>query len=188
MSDRDEIDDDADWFGKNHAKKVDRILKRALQRARERGLKAAEAAGGPNVFRDTMAAARSSYVRTLKKAIVKQAATTQKSVRVETGRGRNFHLRIDTLKPNPDGKSAGGKAAASNQYIERENAVEIGEVDLWATVDRQKGLSTNRKVRSQGDALSVACEAARQSADRKALYRVNRRRYPPTIRDTGFSS
>lgn len=140
MSDQDELDDDVEWFGKNHAKKIDRILKRALQRARDRGLKAAEAGGGPNVFKDTMAAARASYTRTMKKAVVKQAGVTQKSVRVETPRGRNFHLRVDTLKPNSDGKSAAGKAAASNQYIERENAVEIGEVDIWATVDRQKEL------------------------------------------------
>lgn len=140
MSEPNEIDDDVEWFGKNHAKKIDRILKRALQRARDRGLKAVEAGGGPNVFKDTMAAARTSYTRTMKKAVVKQAGITQKSVRVETPAGRNFHLRVDTLKPNPDGKSAAGKAAASNQYIERENAVEMGEVDIWATVDRQKAL------------------------------------------------
>lgn len=140
MSDRDEIDDDTEWFGKNHAKKVDRILKRALQRARERGLKAAQAGGGPNVFKDTLAAARLSYTRTMKKAVVKQAGITQKSVRVEMPNGRNFHLRVDTLKANANGKSSAGKAAASNQYIERENAVEIGEVDIWATVDRQKAL------------------------------------------------
>ncbi len=53
--------------------------------------------------------------------------------------GRNFHLRVDTLKPNGDGRSNAGKAAASNQYIERENAVEVGEIDLWATIDRIKG-------------------------------------------------
>lgn len=153
MSDRDEIDDDVEWFGKNHAKKIDRILKRALQRARDRGLKAAQAGGGPNVFKDTLAAARSSYQRTMKKAVVKQAGITQKSVRVEMPNGRNFHLRVDTLKANASGTSSAGKAAASNQYIERENAVEIGEVDIWATVDRQKALEaeTAAKEAAKGD-------------------------------------
>lgn len=152
MSGHDEPDDDIEWFGKNHANKIDRILKRALQRARDRGLKAAEAGGGPNVFRDTMAAARASYTRTIKKAVVKQAGVTQKSVRVATPRGRNFHLRVDTLKPNGDGKSAAGKAAASNQYIERENAVEIGEIDIWATVDRQKELEAAAAAKLAKDA------------------------------------
>lgn len=150
MSDDRELDDDIEWFGKNHAKKIDRILKRALERARERGLKAASA-GGPNVFRDTMAAARSTYVRSMKSAIVKQAGTTQKTVREQNPRGRNFHLRVDTLKPNSDGRSNAGKAAASNQYIERENAVEMGEVDIWATVDRQKALEAEAAAARQED-------------------------------------
>ena len=79
------LDEDADWFGKNHARKVDRMLKKALDKARERGLKASKGGNaGARMFKDTLAATRASYLRTLKQAIVRQAGKTQKSVRPTT--------------------------------------------------------------------------------------------------------
>ncbi len=35
----------ADWFGRDNARKIDRIIKKALEKARDKGLKAGS---GPN--------------------------------------------------------------------------------------------------------------------------------------------
>jgi len=133
-----ELEDEISFFGRNHAKAIDRILKKALAREKEKALKGAGRANAVNIPRNTLRAARKAYSRATVKAIVRAAASPKETARPDLGTGRSFHFNLDRLRRNQDGSSSRGKAAASGQYIERENAVEMGEIDLAEFMDRRR--------------------------------------------------
>lgn len=141
-----DLDDDANWFGRGNAKSIDRILKRALAKEKDRAMRGAGSAARTNVARNTELAARRAYRHALKKAIVRSASKPRKSSRLDLGTGRSFYLNVEPLKPNANGSSNFGKAAASSAYIDREDAVEKAEINLDEYLDRNRDENLDREM------------------------------------------
>uniref|UniRef100_UPI0013DD045B hypothetical protein n=2 Tax=Gammaproteobacteria TaxID=1236 RepID=UPI0013DD045B len=80
-----ELEEEISFFGRNHAKAIDRVLKKALAREKERAMKGGGRADAVNIPRNTLRAARTAYSRAAVRAIVRAAASPKHSARPDLG-------------------------------------------------------------------------------------------------------
>ena len=147
MSGRLQEENDADWFGADQAKKVRRILTLASAKG---GKRTQPEGHGPGDGRE--GTGRDALRRTLKTAIVRSAAAPKRSQRPSPPlRGRNFHLKLDLLRPRANGPGMEGKAEAHLAYIEREDAVELAGVNAGLTLSQKRALDAELGIGSEDE-------------------------------------